>query len=416
MELDLPSLVLVPAAAVAAVLLANGLARVVKIPLVVFEIVLGLVMGPALLGWAEIEPFVSTLADLGLVTLFFLAGNEIDFSAIRGRPLRRAGMGWVLSIAVGMVIGIVLAGDATSGVYIGVALASTALGTIMPVLRDAGELETPFGRAVTAVGAAGEFGPLLAISLFLSGRKPGAALVFLLAFAVVAGAAIWLAGRGGHRTHALITATLHSSGQFAVRLVVLIMASLTALSIWLGIDMLLGAFAAGVLFRVLLAKADADLAERDRNEARGRRVRVPRADLLHQHRYHLRPRGAASMTPAPCCCCRCSSSFCSWSVAFRADSPRRRARPSRIVGPSSCSVRPPFRSSLPSPPSASRTASSSRPPRPRSSAPGCCPCSCSRCWPSASAAGAIRPNPHTCLDTYIPIEAYSSSWPSKPSA
>ncbi len=141
------------------------------------------------------------------------------------------------------------------------ALSSTALGTIMPVLRDAGELRTPFGRAVIAVGAAGEFGPLPAISLFLSGRTPGTATVFLVAFAIVAGAAIWLAGRGGHRTHALIQATLHSSGQFAVRLVILLMAALSAMGIWLGIDMLLGAFAAGVLFRVLLARADDTMAE-----------------------------------------------------------------------------------------------------------------------------------------------------------
>ena len=72
-----------------------------------------------------------------------------------------------------MVIGILLAPTVAAGVFIGVALTSTALGTLMPMLRDAGELRTPFGTAVIAIGAVGEFGPLIAISLFLSGRQPG---------------------------------------------------------------------------------------------------------------------------------------------------------------------------------------------------------------------------------------------------
>jgi Kef-type K+ transport system membrane component KefB len=261
MELPLSDLVLIPAAAVAAPLLAVIVGRVVRIPLVVFEILLGLLIGPALLGWVEITPFTTTLANLGLVMLFFLAGNEVDFAAIKGRPLRRAGAGWLISLIGGVVLGIALAPDAVAGVFIGVALASTALGTIMPVLRDAGELETPFGRAVTAVGAAGEFGPLLAISLFLSGRNPGTAAGVLLGFAVLAGLAIWLAAWRRHTgMHEVIRATMHTSGQFAVRLVILLMAALAGLSIWLDIDMLLGAFTAGVLYRVLLADAEDEIA------------------------------------------------------------------------------------------------------------------------------------------------------------
>ena len=140
-------------------LLTTAVGQFVRIPLVVFEIVLGLVIGPAALGWVEPGQFTSALADLGLAMLFFLAGQEIDFATINGRPLRRAAAGWVISIAAGVVVG-VLAPSAAAGVFVGVALSSTSLGTIMPVLRDARELATPFGRAVTAVGAAGEFGPL----------------------------------------------------------------------------------------------------------------------------------------------------------------------------------------------------------------------------------------------------------------
>ncbi len=262
---SLNALIIVPLLAVAAPLLANAIGRVAKIPLVVFEIVLGLVVGPSVLGWVPHSQYVDALAQFGLAFLFFMAGNEIDFQAIKGRPLRRAGLGWLISLVGGVVIGILLAPTVEAGVFIGIALTSTALGTIMPVLRDAGELSTPFGRAVTAVGAAGEFGPLLAISLFLSGRRPGAATLVLIGFAVVAAGAIWLASRGTHeRFHRLITATLHTSGQFAVRFVVLIIAALVGLSIALGLDMLLGAFAAGVICRVLLkgaSKPDREIIE-----------------------------------------------------------------------------------------------------------------------------------------------------------
>ncbi|GGR24143.1 cation:proton antiporter [Agromyces mediolanus] len=266
MDVSIGTLVLFPAVAVAAPLLVRGVGRLVAIPLVVFEIVLGLVLGPSLLGWIRPDDFTGMLADFGLAMLFFLAGNEIDLRTIRGRPLRRATIGWIVSLCAGVGIAALLAPSLPAAAFIGIALTSTALGTIMPVLRDAGELRTPFGIGVLAIGAVGEFGPLIAISLFLSGRAPGVATLVLLAFAVITGLAIWAAASGaGRRLHRVITATLRTSGQFAVRLVLLILAALVALSTVLDLDMLLGAFAAGVLYRLLLNGApepDTELIER----------------------------------------------------------------------------------------------------------------------------------------------------------
>lgn len=257
MDPKVVTIVLVPLLAVVAALLASLVGRVAKIPLVVFEIVLGIVVGPSVLGWVPASDALRAVGQFGLAFLFFMAGNEIDFQAIRGRPLRRASLGWLVSLVAGVLIGVLLAPDPIAGVYVGIALCSTALGTLMPMLRDAGELRTPFGLAVTAVGAVGEFGPLLAISLFLSGRRPLSAALVLIAFAVIAAAAVWFAARGGHeRFHSLVRATLHTSGQFAIRFVVLVVAALVGLSLALGLDMLLGAFAAGVICRVLLSGAD----------------------------------------------------------------------------------------------------------------------------------------------------------------
>lgn len=252
-------LVLVPLIAAVAPPLTALIGRVAKVPLVVFEILIGIMIGPSLLGWVEPTEFLKVLSNLGLAILFFMAGNEINFRAIKGRPVNRAGVGWLISLGLGIALGILLAPTPAAGVFVGIALASTALGTLLPILRDAGELETPFGRAVTAVGAVGEFGPLLAISLFLSGHNLGSSAVVLVAFILIAGCAIWLSSRARHKhLHQLVNLTLHTSGQFAVRLVMAILAALVGLSIIFGLDMLLGAFAAGILWKVVISGARAE--------------------------------------------------------------------------------------------------------------------------------------------------------------
>ncbi|WP_426228666.1 cation:proton antiporter [Pseudarthrobacter sp. DSP2-3-2b1] len=250
------SLVLIALLAVAAPLATRFLDRVVKVPIVVFEIVLGIMLGPSLLGWIQPTQFVDTLAQFGLAMLFFVAGNEIDFAVIRGRPLNRASAGWVISLAAGIGSGFILGPTPAAAVIIGVALCSTALGALLPILRDAGESRTPLGIAVTALGAAGEFGPLVAISLFFSGRELGPATAVLLGFVLLTGLAIFVASRARHTLlHSQVTRTLHTSGQFAVRSIMFILTVLVVLSMVVGLDMLLGAFAAGVLWKATIARA-----------------------------------------------------------------------------------------------------------------------------------------------------------------
>lgn len=253
MNSGVASVAVVLLVAVLAPIAAALIGRIVKVPLAVFEIVLGMIVGPSVLGWVEGDHVLDELSNVGLVMLFFMAGHEINFNQIKGRAMKRATIGWIASLVAGVGIGVVLARGSIDGVYIGIALSSTALGTIMPMLRDAGHLRTPFGRSVIAVGAAGEFLPLLAISLFLSGRQPMVAALILIVFVIVSGLAIWFAlHQRNHHLNALVNASLHTSGQFAVRLVLLIVVSLVALSLVLGLDMLLGAFAAGILARIVL--------------------------------------------------------------------------------------------------------------------------------------------------------------------
>ncbi len=261
-----PTLLIIPLLAVLAPLLARGLGRWVRVPIVVFELVLGIIVGPSLLGWAVPSEFIEALSQFGLAMLFFVAGSEIEFTAFRGRTGRGAIFGWLISLALGVgITWLVLPGEVA--IVVGIALCSTALGTILPILRDAGELHTPFGKAIGAIGAVGEFGPLIAISLFLGGRDPGIQTIILAIFVLVAGLAIWLAvrlPRGAlHRT---VNATLHTSGQFAIRVVFLILSGLVALSVVLDLDMLLGAFAAGIVWRLVMR--DAKEADREAVESK----------------------------------------------------------------------------------------------------------------------------------------------------
>jgi Kef-type K+ transport system membrane component KefB len=224
----------------------------IRLPLVVAEIGLGLLVGPQILGWAAAGPTIEVLANFGLAFLFFLAGFEIDFQAIRGRPILFAALGWLASLVVCLSVGLGLQGCGLvdSGLIVGAALATTALGTLMPILRDAKELPTRFGAYAVANGAMGEFGPIVLLALVLSSDEGerGTALVLMLVFTaiIVAGAFVALRFRPP-RVILLLQEKMHTSAQLPVRLAVLVLASLVILARNLGLDAILGALAAGIV-------------------------------------------------------------------------------------------------------------------------------------------------------------------------
>ncbi|MCY0930278.1 cation:proton antiporter [Streptomyces sp. H27-H1] len=257
------TLILIMSIAVLAPLLAYGVSRWLPVPLVIFEIVLGVLVGPDVLGWAHSTEVIDVLSELGLAMLIFLAGYEIQFAQVKGDTLKRSVWAWVAALALGLGLGLLLSGGGfDKGVYIGTALTSTALGTILPVLRDSGDLQSRFGSVMMAMGAVGEFGPIIAMALLLSGRAPGQSAALLIGFAVLtAGAVFWALRPKPPWFSRVIAKTLHSSGQFAVRLVVLILVAFLALSEVLGLDVLLGAFAAGLITRLVLHGAAPESSE-----------------------------------------------------------------------------------------------------------------------------------------------------------
>ena len=249
MEPDLTTLVIIAAAAVLAPIIAD-IPKRARIATVVVEIVLGIVIGPQVLDIAEPDQFVDFLANLGLAALFFLAGREIDLRRIAGAPLRLAGAGWAIGLVLGVAIGFALdaAGVVSDPEVVGIALATTALGVLVPVLRDAGLTATRFGTIVLAVGAIGELGPIVILSVFLATDNDVLSAILLFGFTAAAVAtAIAAVSFRPRRIARLIDETMHASGQLAVRICMLLLLALVALAVELGQDLILGAFAAGIV-------------------------------------------------------------------------------------------------------------------------------------------------------------------------
>ncbi len=246
-------LAIVAASALADTVAAVAAGRGLLLPVVVVELLLGIVLGPRVLG-LHVTEFISFFSDLGLGLLFFFAGYEIDVRRIAGRPLWLGLAGWALSLALAYAIGGVLAaaGIVLSLLYTGSALATTAIGTLIPILSDTGDLRTRFGTYLLAAGAVGEFGPIVLLTLILSTESTVHNALILVAFVGLAVAVSVFAVRSAERTLPLLERTLESSSQLAVRWIVVLVFGLALIASELGLDLLLGGFAAGVITRQVL--------------------------------------------------------------------------------------------------------------------------------------------------------------------
>jgi len=262
MEESLKNLFLIIAAIVIAPLITSTIPKI-KIPVVVIEIVLGILIGPQVLGWAHTDVFLKGLSELGLAFLFFLAGFEIDYDRIKGNPLKLAIYSWILSISIAVTFAALLffSGTILHVRYVAIALTTTAIGTLLPMLRDAGEIDTHLGSYILAAGAVGEFGPILLTALLLSTENQQiVTLLLLIVFGVIVLAGIRLAQRRKSKQLLYLThKTMHSSGQLPVRLSILILIALISVAITLKLEFLLGAFAGGII----VAQAVKDLDPED---------------------------------------------------------------------------------------------------------------------------------------------------------
>ena len=249
------SLVLVFLASMLGAVLSRWHLRFV-LPTVVVEIVLGIVIGPAVLDIADVNVYITFLSDFGLALLFFFAGLEVIEHHVPQRALRLGTAGWALSFAIALCLGVLLDALGVDAVWwiLGVALATTALGTLVPILSDAKLLPTQLGRAVLGTGVAGEFWPIIFVSVFLTSVYGASTEVVLLVVfgLVVAGAAALARRARPPRFLRIVRDTLHTTGQVGVRGSIFLLALLVFVAADAGFEFVLGAFAAGVVVGLVL--------------------------------------------------------------------------------------------------------------------------------------------------------------------
>jgi len=222
-----------------------------RLPMIVVEVALGILVGPQVLHWGSPTGMLAILGDLGLVFLFFLAGMEIDFASVAGPPLKLAAIGWGMSVAVAFLVAGILSwmGLVRAPLLIATALTTTGVGTLMPILKDSGELSTRFGNYVIAAGAMGEFGPIILLSLLLTREHTRWEQTALMGFFVILAllAAIVALRPKSRKVVRFLAKTMNAPSQMPVRISIFVLAALIALAEKFGLDMILGAFTAGMI-------------------------------------------------------------------------------------------------------------------------------------------------------------------------
>ena len=228
-----------------------------RVPAVVLLIGAGILIGPHWLGLASTEGGVGLLKQLGLGMLFLLAGYEINPAMIRSREGRTSATTWLVCMGLSFAGACVLLQphNTSTAVVLAIAFTSTAVGTLMPIMKQQQVLHTPVGRSLLVHGAIGEIFPIFAMALLLSARSTWVTTIVLAAFFVIAlvVAAIprtvrfllpW--------TARAMVLNAGATNQTVMRLVLWMLGVLMAVAAVFELDVVLGAFAAGFILRRLV--------------------------------------------------------------------------------------------------------------------------------------------------------------------
>jgi len=256
MELHFTNLLIVVAAGFAAPF-ALGFFPALRLPSIVLELVLGIVLGPAVLGWVHVDDPVTVMSTIGLAVLLFLAGLEIEFHKLRGPVLRVTLLGFVVSFFVALGIGLLLKGlgVVNQPVFLAVLLCATSLGVLVPVLKDSDQISTTFGQLVIAAASIADFGAVILLSLLFSKDSSSTTnKVILLVGLFVAAGVVGLTIMGvehSRRIRRVLEMLQDTTAQIRVRGAFVLMIGLVALASSLGLEVILGAFLAGAVLTLI---------------------------------------------------------------------------------------------------------------------------------------------------------------------
>ena len=240
-----------------------GLLSRLRVPQVVILIVGGILVGPQVFGWAD-PASIELVSNVGLGFLFLLAGYELELGLFRERAGRLALTSWLVTVVVAVAVTGALAavGFVHAFVPIAIGLTTTALGTILPILRDNQMLEGRFGALIMAAGAVGEFLPIVATAVFLSANG---AFLGLLSLVVIGGIALLFTFVSrlarSEKIQGILSEDEHGgTSQIRLRWTIVLLFALLVIAADFGLDVVLGAFLAGVVLR-RWARRDVDALE-----------------------------------------------------------------------------------------------------------------------------------------------------------
>jgi Kef-type K+ transport system membrane component KefB len=227
-----------------------GLFPRARLPAVVLEIVAGIVVGPSVLGWVQVDDTIAVVSTLGLAFLLFLAGLEIDLARLRGGVLKLAAGGFALSFGLALITARAL----DESPLVAIALSATSLGVLIPVLKDAGESGSTLGQLVIAAGSIADFGAIILLSIFFTGEGSSGATLLLIGSLFALAAAVVVAVRGAERSPRLreeLVRLQDTTAQIRVRGAMVLLVAFAAIAETLGLEAILGAFAAGAMLTLL---------------------------------------------------------------------------------------------------------------------------------------------------------------------
>jgi Kef-type K+ transport system membrane component KefB len=227
------------------------------LPAIVLEIVLGIVIGPQVLGWVSIDTPIQVMSLLGLAFLLLLAGLEVEYERFRGRLLRLSAIGYAISFGLALLIGFGLhaGGLVKSPLLIGIALSATSLGIVIPVLKDAGQVTTSFGQVVVAGASIAEIATIVLLSLFFSGEASGVGAKLLLLglfglFVLAVGVTV-IGAEQSMRISSTLLRLQDTTAEIRIRGSFLLLAVFVVLAERLGLEAILGAFLAGAILKLV---------------------------------------------------------------------------------------------------------------------------------------------------------------------
>ncbi|CAM3768965.1 monovalent cation:proton antiporter family protein [Mesobacillus thioparans] len=237
------------------------------IPVVVAEIIMGLIIGKSGFNIVHEDAWLSTLSTLGFLFLMFLSGLEIDFTAFSGGKKKRNSKAnskkepntFVVAsvIFVGIFIAslglsylFVLAGFIENVFLMTLIISTISLGVVVPTLKDAHLMKTNIGQVILLVAVIADLATMILLAVFVSIYDTGGGNTWLLLVLFGAGVALYFIGRS-FKNRTFINALSTGTTQIGTRAVFALIILLVAISETVGAENILGAFLAGVLVSLL---------------------------------------------------------------------------------------------------------------------------------------------------------------------